>query len=97
MEHTFQLLSELESALHLQLGQHAFFCIIRYRATRKKTLCKMPLVILLKDVFIGDESEDGDSFVKYDVDFVVRFLSGTEEPTREICESMLHNRIASVC
>lgn len=74
VEHALQLLSELVSALHLQLGEHPTLCIVRYRSAVKKAFRKVVLVITFEDVLVCKESEDCYCLIKHSIDLGVSFL-----------------------
>lgn len=75
VEHTLQLLSELETTLDLELCKHTALCIVRNRATKEESLGEVAFVVTLENVFLGDVSEDGDRFFKDSLDFNIGFLS----------------------
>ena len=63
MEHSLEFDCELETAFDFELGEHASFCIIRYRSVVKEALCKMSFIITFKDVLVCDEPEQADRLI----------------------------------
>ena len=75
VENSLQLLSELVSTLHLQLGEHATFCIIRNRSALKKALRKVALIITFEDILVSKEPEDSYRLIQHSVNLGVSFLT----------------------
>jgi hypothetical protein len=74
MEHALKFHCELEAALDLELGEHATFCIVGDRATKKQALREVSFIISFKDILFCDKPEKGYSFIEDHLDFGVRFL-----------------------
>jgi hypothetical protein len=55
VEHALQFDRELETALHLELGKHASFGIVRDRSVMKEALRQMGLIVSFEDVLLCDE------------------------------------------
>jgi hypothetical protein len=78
VEHPLQLLGELVSTFHFQLGKHAPFCIVRYRSVLKKAFGKVALVIPFKHVLVCKEPEDCYGLIQHSVDLGIVFLGGNK-------------------
>ena len=74
IEHTLQFLSEMEAHLNFELGKHTSFSIVWYWTVSEKSFSEMSLVVSLKDVLVSNVTEDGNGFIQYGINFLVRFL-----------------------
>jgi hypothetical protein len=74
MKHALKFHCELESALDLELGKHATFCIIRDRAIKKQALREVSFIISFKNILFCDKPEKGYGLIEDHLDFGVRFL-----------------------
>lgn len=64
----------MEPAFNLEFCDHTAFRIVRYGAILKESLRQVRFVVSFKDVFVGDKSENGNSFVEHDVHLLIAFL-----------------------
>lgn len=66
----------METAFDFELRKHSTLSILGHRAVLEKSLGQMRLVVTFKYILVPDISEDRDCFIKYVVDFLIRFLRG---------------------
>lgn len=62
------------SHLDLELGNHATFGVVRHTAAEQEASSQVILVVPFKDIFVGQESEEDDGFLKCDFNFRIGFL-----------------------